>query len=49
MLYRFIRELAAKIALGSVEYFAKKQEFDCIYFVCFDEENYAIYKNLMHS
>ena len=48
-IYKFPKELAAKIALRSVEHFAKKQEFDCIYFVCFDEENYAIYKNLMHS
>ena len=47
-IYKFPKELAAKIALRSVKHFAKKQEFDCIYFVCFDEENYAIYKNLMH-
>ena len=40
MLYRFIRELAAKIALGSVEYFAKKQEFDCIYL-------YALMRRIM--
>ena len=46
-IYKFPKELAAKIALRSVEHFAKKQEFDCIYFVCFDEENYAIYKDLL--
>ena len=51
--YRFPKEEAAEIALHSVNDFVKQSKnkktiLEEIIFVCFDEENYKIYKRLMN-
>ncbi|MCF8378411.1 MAG: O-acetyl-ADP-ribose deacetylase [Bacteroidales bacterium] len=46
--YRFPKEEAAKIAIAEIRKFQK--QFDTperILFVCFDEENYSLYHNLL--
>jgi O-acetyl-ADP-ribose deacetylase len=46
--YRFPKEEAAAIAVSTVQQFADEhQSIDEIIFVCFDEENYAIYNQLI--
>lgn len=43
--YRFPKEMAAGIAIRTVNNFLKEhQEFETAYFVCFDDENYEIYR-----
>lgn len=47
-IYRFPKEEAATIAVGTVQQFAgEHQSIDEVIFVCFDEENYAIYNQLI--
>jgi O-acetyl-ADP-ribose deacetylase (regulator of RNase III) len=47
-IYRFPKEEAATIAVSTVQQFAAEyQSVDGIIFVCFDEENYAIYNQLI--
>lgn len=47
-IYRFPKEEAATIAVDTVQQFAgAHQSIDEISFVCFDEENYAIYNQLI--
>ena len=44
-IYRFPKEMAANIAIRTVNDFLKKnKKIKTVYFVCFDEENYEIYK-----
>ena len=45
-IYRFPKPLAADIALAAVKAFllSGPQGIERVYFVCFDEENYGIYK-----
>jgi O-acetyl-ADP-ribose deacetylase (regulator of RNase III) len=46
--YRFPKDLAAQIAVRQVKDFIKKSvEIEKVFFVCFDEENYSIYKELL--
>lgn len=45
--YGFPKDLAAGIAYNSVMRFLDHSRMD-IYFVCFDQENYDIYKTLIH-
>jgi O-acetyl-ADP-ribose deacetylase (regulator of RNase III) len=46
--YGFPKELAAKIAIGTVKEFLKKRRPDLkVIFVVFDQENEAFYKDLM--
>ena len=46
--YRFPKNLAAQIAVRQVKDFIKKSmEIEKVIFVCFDEENYSIYKELL--
>ena len=45
--YGFPKELAAKIAVAEVTSFGGKVE--SIFFVCFDEETYAIYERLLND
>ena len=46
--YHFPKEEAAAIAVDTVQQFVNEhQSIDEIIFVCFDEENYAIYKQLI--
>ena len=45
-IYKFPKELAAKIAIQTVQS-RKVIEIEKIIFVCFDEENYILYKGLV--
>jgi O-acetyl-ADP-ribose deacetylase len=48
--YRFPLERAAKIAVSEVEKFlARNKKLEKIIFVCFDEENFNIYKRLLNN
>ena len=43
--YQFPKELAAEIAINEVNNFLKNNDLpEKVYFVCFDDENYRIYK-----
>lgn len=47
-IYKFPKALAAEIALRAVTaYLEKRHTFKTIRFVCFDDENYTIYKELV--
>ena len=50
--YKFPKEEAAEIAINSVNEFVKQSEenskLEEIIFVCFDEENYRIYKRILN-
>ena len=49
-IYNFPKEKAAKIAIRTVSGFlSKTDKIEKIIFVCFDEENYKIYSNLLKS
>lgn len=42
--YRFPKELAAKIAISSVaEFIEDNKDIETVFFVCFDDKNYEIY------
>jgi O-acetyl-ADP-ribose deacetylase (regulator of RNase III) len=41
----FPKEKAAAIALQTIQNFPDKDYFDKIVFVCFDDENFQLYKN----
>ena len=45
--YHFPKKLAAAIAINAVQSFEQKEAFDRILFICFDDENYNIYKELL--
>lgn len=46
--YHFPKELAAEIAIDIVNSFiASNPSFEKIFFVCFDEENYLLYKTII--
>lgn len=48
--YHFPKEQAADIAINTVKEFMKENDFPKkVYFVCFDEENYNIYKEKLAS
>ncbi|MDM8534261.1 O-acetyl-ADP-ribose deacetylase [Clostridiaceae bacterium HSG29] len=46
--YRFPKEKAAKIAIDTIKEFLEKYSNKKIIFVCFDNENYKIYKNILN-
>ena len=47
--YGFPKKQAAEIAIDTVTEFLKQNDFlDKVYFVCFDEENYQLYRLLIH-
>ena len=48
-IYRFPKDKAAAIAIGSVKDFDKILEIDKIIFVCFDEESFEIYTSLLEK
>lgn len=49
-IYGFPKEKAAQIAVDTVkDYLSKNNTPKDIYFVCFDDENYAIYKRLLNN
>jgi len=43
-IYKFPKELAAKIAISTIKEYASIEK---VIFVCYDEENYQIYKELL--
>jgi O-acetyl-ADP-ribose deacetylase (regulator of RNase III) len=47
-IYRFPKELAAKIAVDEVENFTSKI-IEKVIFVCFDDENEKIYRKLLEE
>ncbi|MGV3696716.1 O-acetyl-ADP-ribose deacetylase [Flavobacterium sp.] len=46
-IYHFPKDMAAQIAMNRITTFDKKDKIDKLIFVCFDEENYNLYKNLI--
>lgn len=46
-IYHFPKELAAEVAVRAVSQYEHTSSFDRILFVCFDDENYAIYDRLL--
>lgn len=48
--YRFPKYLAADIAIREVSEFLKGNDLiEMVYFVCFDEENYHVYSNMLEG
>lgn len=48
--YRFPKDLAAKIAIRTVEYFLKTtKKIKKVYFVCFDDENFNLYNSILNE
>ncbi|MDX6191543.1 O-acetyl-ADP-ribose deacetylase [Flavobacterium sp. Fl-318] len=48
-IYKFPKDLAAKIAYDSICKFEQKEHFEKIIFVCFDDENFNLYRNLIEK
>ncbi|WP_347343889.1 O-acetyl-ADP-ribose deacetylase [Flavobacterium sp. LC2016-01] len=48
-IYKFPKDLAAEIALKIIHNFEQKNQFEKIIFVCFDDENFKIYKDIIES
>jgi O-acetyl-ADP-ribose deacetylase (regulator of RNase III) len=46
-IYHFPKDKAAKIAIETVSGFEKKDQLDQLIFVCFDDENFELYQNLL--
>jgi O-acetyl-ADP-ribose deacetylase (regulator of RNase III) len=46
-IYRFPKERAAAIAIRTVSDFINNHSFTRIVFVCFDDENYQLYNNIL--
>lgn len=48
-IYRFPRDLAAEIAINTIQNFAQIELIEKVVFVCFDEDNYLIYNNIINK
>ena len=48
-IYHFPKDKASQIAINTVLNFDKSSEIEKVIFVCFDDENYQIYKGLLES
>lgn len=48
-IYHFPKDKASQIAINTVLNFDKSSEIEKVIFVCFDDENYQIYKVLLES
>ena len=49
-MYRFPKDLAAKIAINVViEYLEKRDFIETVNFVCFENENFKIYQKLLEE
>lgn len=46
-IYKFPKKKAAEIAIKSVNSFEKNEQLKLVLFVCFDKDNYTIYKELL--
>ncbi len=48
--YRFPKDKAAEIAINTVQNFCSSNNYDIdIYFVCYDDENFMIYTEILNS
>jgi len=47
-IYHFPKDKAADIAIATVNNFAEKEKIEKIIFVCFDDENYQLYKERLN-
>ncbi len=48
-IYKFPKDIAAKIAIETVQNYKAASSFEKIVFVCFDDENYTIYHSLLNK
>ena len=48
-IYRFPKEMAGLIAVQAVRSFETKSKLQTIYFVCFEDDNFRIYEELLSS
>jgi ADP-ribosylglycohydrolase/O-acetyl-ADP-ribose deacetylase (regulator of RNase III) len=48
-IYKFPKKLAAETALNIIYTYEEKNQFEKIIFVCYDEENFKIYKDIMED
>lgn len=48
-IYRFPKAEAARIAVRTVEAFEHPEALDLVIFVCFDDENFALYEQLLSN
>lgn len=48
-IYHFPKDKAAEIAINTIQKFQQKDKIDKLIFVCFDEDNYNIYKKLLNN
>jgi len=48
-IYHFPKDKAAKIAIETVINFNQKDEIDTVIFVCFDDENFGLYDQLVNK
>jgi O-acetyl-ADP-ribose deacetylase len=48
-IYHFPKDRAAEIAIKTVNDFHKNSELEKVTFVCFDDENYEIYKSILEK
>lgn len=48
-IYKFPKQLAAHIAITTIKSFRNRNTIEEVIFVCFDEENYSIYKKLLQD
>ncbi|KAF2514596.1 O-acetyl-ADP-ribose deacetylase [Flavobacterium foetidum] len=46
-IYHFPKDKAAEIAVNTIKNFDKSEKIEKVIFVCFDDENYKIYKSLL--
>lgn len=46
-IYHFPKDKAAEIAVKTIKDFDKSDKIEKVIFVCFDDENYEIYKNIL--
>jgi O-acetyl-ADP-ribose deacetylase len=46
-IYHFPKDIAAEIAIRTIKNFEDIEKFERIIFVCFDEDNYNLYNNLI--
>ncbi len=48
-IYKFPKELAAEIAINMISISEHREQFEKIIFVCFDDENFKIYNDIIES
>lgn len=48
-IYKFPKALAAEIALHSIDIFKDKEELEKVIFVCYDDENFKIYNDIIKN